>query len=215
MIDLSEQFIGKAAALLPLYFDDATTDILINGTGSLFTETEGALIRVPNPFEKPSDLADFIERLLVPIGKRIDASQPYLDGRLVDGSRFHIVLPPIGVGGPYISIRKQRRSLSITLGDFAAPDTISHLERAIETRRNILVCGSTGSGKTTILGRLVDKVNPDERVTVIEETLELQSSHHHLVRLESRPPTPDGVGQVTQRTLLKNALRMRPDLLLL
>ncbi len=206
---------GKAGALFSYYCDPTVNDILINGTQTLFLDRRGAMVGIENPFEHSVDLLHFIERLVLPIGKRIDAAQPYLEGRLVDGGRFHVILPPVAVDGPYISIRKPGQPGAISLSDFGPSPIIDWLRSAISRRINLLVCGSTGSGKTTLVSRCIDSLMPSERIVLIEETAEIQSTHSHIVRLESRVATPEGSGGVTSRDLLRNALRMRPDRIIL
>lgn len=209
--NIEKQFLGAAHDLFPLMRDEKVTDILINGTTSVFVEREGSLVTEKNPFRDSRQVQDFIERLLIPIGKRVDAAHPYMDGRLLDGSRFHVLLPPIAIEGPFISIRKKRDSSSAQLESFGTPDQIAWLKGQVAQKKNLLIAGSTGAGKTTLLCRLLELVEPHERIAVIEETMEIQANHPHLIHLEARPPTPEGIGEVTLRMLLKNALRMRPD----
>lgn len=209
--NLEKQFLGAAVDLFPLMRDEAITDILVNGTGTLFVEKEGQLRAEKNPFKEKRQVQDFIERLLIPIGKRIDAAHPYADGRLLDGSRFHVILPPIAVEGPFISIRKKRDTSHTAIENFGSPEIIQWLKEQVAQKKNLLIAGSTGSGKTTLLCRLLELVGPSERIAVIEETMEIQANHPHLIHMEARPPSPEGVGEVTLRMLLKNALRMRPD----
>ncbi len=191
------------------------TDILINGVHSVFVECEGKLSPFPNPFTSRQELNDFIERLLVPLGRRTDAARPYLDGRLADGSRLHIILPPLAAEGPLISIRKGSLDASEHRNAFGANDWIVWLEQKLRERKNILLCGGTGSGKTTLAALLLQSLPPEERLLIIEEALELRVNHPHALHLEARPPSPDGLGEVSVRTLLKNALRMRPDRIIL
>lgn len=212
---LSGQLMGRAAELLPWMADDAVTDILINGTQSLFVERAGKLQSEPNPFPDRLALADFIERLSVPTGRRIDAAQPFLDGRLVDGSRFHVILPPLAPDGPIISIRKLKAPGDAKLRPFANPEISLWLEDQVKARRNILIAGGTGTGKTTLLTQLLSTVSEGERIAVIEEAMEIRTGHPHAIHLEARPASPDGKGEVTLRTLLRNALRMRPDRIVL
>jgi pilus assembly protein CpaF len=207
---IQKQFPGRASALLPFLQDDSITDILINGPGQLFVERNGLLAREVSPFLERDSLSDLVERMLVPIGKRVDAAHPYADGRLLDGSRFHIILPPIAAEGPFISIRKQKGS-GVTLESFGEASPVAFVRSELLAEKNILIAGATGSGKTTFLSRLIDAVPDRERIAIVEETREIRTLHPHSLSLEARPPTPDGVGEVTLRTLVKNTLRMRPD----
>lgn len=212
---LSDQFIGRAGALLSLVTNDEITDILVNGVHSIYVEADGCLEPVPSPFPDQQSILDLIERMLIPLGKRIDAAHPYLDGRLADGSRFHIVLPPIAPEGPIISIRKKRKSENCPLDSFSCAEVVEWLATSVGENRNMLISGGTGTGKTTLLTRLLEIVSPLERIIVIEECLEIEGRHPHLVHLEARAASPDGTGEVTLRSLIKNALRMRPDRLIL
>jgi pilus assembly protein CpaF len=207
---LERQLLGKASSLLPFFRDDTVTDILINGTQSLYVEREGKLTAESNPFPDRESLADLIERLLLPLGRRVDATQPYLDGYLLDGSRFHIILPPLAPQAAHISIRKFRRE-RVALESFGSSEKVEWLRREFRERRNLLIVGGTGAGKTTLLGRLLDEASPGERILCLEESRELQTSHPHTLYLEARAMTPEGKGEVTLRALLRNALRMRPD----
>jgi pilus assembly protein CpaF len=191
--------------------DPEVTDILVNGLGPLYLETKGRLISFPCPFQTPQQLGDFVERLVVPIGKRLDAARPYLDGRLLDGSRFNIVAPPIAPEGPLISIRKSSRHRGIGLGNFEWFGHEEWVRTCILERKNLLVCGSTGSGKTTLLSCLLEIVPHTERLAIIEETRELYPRHPHVISLEARPASPEGKGEVSLRALIRNSLRMRPD----
>lgn len=211
---LEEQLCGGFHPIKLLMEDSEVTDILINGRESTYVERRGQLVRLDPLFQEDSKLYDFIERLCLPIGKRIDASQPYLDGRLLNGSRFHVVLPPIAVEGPLISIRMLQRSKAF-LKPVAPPLVMEWIMEQVQRRKNILIAGGTGSGKTTLLSYLLSQVDPAERIALLEETVELQPEHPHVVHLEARPPSPDGKGEVTLRVLVKNALRMRPDRLIL
>jgi pilus assembly protein CpaF len=212
---LSRQFVGAAAALLPLLNDPGVTDILVNGPGVLFVERNGHLVPEISPFSDSRALHDFIERLLIPLGKRIDAAHPYLDGKLGTSGRFHVVLPPIAPGGPLISIRKNRAPALCPLSSFGDTAVMQGLVEDIRHGCNFLVAGGTGAGKTTLLARLLDQVDPGERVAIIEEVTEIQSLHPHQISLEARPPSPDGTGEVSLRELIRNALRMRPNRIVL
>lgn len=199
--------------MVPFLEDSRVTDILINGTEGFYLEIEGVLERRDLALQR-GDLVELIERLVVPIGKRIDATHPYLDGRLLEGSRFHIVLPPIAPEGPLISIRRWRDGRQCTLSDFGNSSLINFLLGQVTSRRNFLISGGTGSGKTTLLSRLLDSIEEEERIAIIEETMEIQIAHRHQVRLEARTASPDGVGEVSLQVLVRNALRMRPDRLI-
>lgn len=212
---LEQQFTGNARLLLPFLQDTEVTDLLINGTKSFFIEKEGTLRSEKNPFEDLDQIRNWIERLLVPIHKRVDAKMPYVDGRLLDGSRFHLIMPPLAVDGPFISIRKKRPTFNCALETFGNPEVIAWLKEQMAEKKNMLIAGSTGSGKTTLLSRCLELVPPTERIAIIEETKEIEVSHPHVLHLEGRPPTPEGVGEISLRVLLKNALRMRPDRLIL
>ena len=212
---LEKQLVGRASSLLPFLKDSKVTDILINGIENCFVEREGELQNVPHPFNQKEIIFELIERMVVPLGKRIDAAQPYLDGRLLDGSRFHVILPPIAINGPLISIRKNRRGREIVLSDFGPPKVVEFLVNEVSRGANLLIAGGTGAGKTSLLSCLLEFVSPNQRITVIEETTEIYADHPHLLHLEARPPTPDGKGEVTLQALVKNALRMRPDRLIL
>lgn len=215
MEKLQRQFVGRAATILPFFEDDDISDILINGVESLFIEKKGLLTQLPNPFCSKENLVEVIERMILPLGKRVDASQPYLDGRLADGSRFHIILPPVALDGPLISIRKKIRSRSVCLDDFGSVEVVEFLKSETLRGANLLIAGGTGTGKTTLLSCLLDLVPPDERINILEETSEIQVKHPHALHLEARPPSPEGIGEVTLRDLVRNSLRMRPDRLIL
>lgn len=194
--------------------DPQVTDVLVNGYQSVFVERAGELEKVPTPFENADQVMQFIERLLVPIGRRMDATRPYMDGRLADGTRFHVILPPLAAS-PAISLRKRRGAASAPLSSFGDATLIGWLVEQFQSGQNILIAGGTGAGKTTLLARLLDTVGPAERLVVVEETSEILTGHPHCVFLEARAATPDGIGEVTLRTLLRNALRMRPTRLVL
>jgi pilus assembly protein CpaF len=212
---LERQFLGAAASLIQWMENPSVTDLLINGTQSAFVEQKGSLEPIPNPFTDRSTIQDFIERLLIPLGRRVDAARPYLDGSLADGSRFHLILPPLAKHGPLISIRKQRLAGSVLLDSFGPAEPMKWLADAFRNGNSFLVSGGTGTGKTTLLACLLETLPADERILVVEETPEIRTRHPHAVFLESRPATPDGTGEVTLRTLIRNALRMRPSRLLL
>jgi pilus assembly protein CpaF len=211
---LQAQFQGPAKALLPWLEDPSVTDIFINGTESVYTERNGENQKHESPFRSTSEVLELVERMVVPLGKRIDASRPYLDGALCNGARFHLVLSPISDPGPAISIRKFRPIETIGLESFGQPIHTQTLKKWVAEKRNFIVGGATGAGKTTLLGCLLGQVPQSERVILIEECAEIQSPVPHTLRLVARPPTPDGKGEVTLRELVRNSLRMRPDRLI-
>lgn len=212
---LARQFLGAAAGLLPWMEDPQVTDVLVNGTESVFVERQGKLERVENPFVDRAALQDLIERVLIPLGKRVDAARPYLDGCLADGSRFHLILPPLARQGPLLSIRKMRGMGRIGLEAFGPAETMQWLAKEFRQGSNFLISGGTGAGKTTLLACLLETSADSERIVVVEETAEIRLNHPHGIFLESRAASPDGVGEVTLRTLIRNALRMRPTRLVL
>lgn len=206
----AQQLEGPVAKLRPWLEDPAVTDILIQGTAAAFVDRAGILSAVPPPFADREEWGAVIERLITPLQTGIDAARPYLDGRLSDGSRFHLVLSPIAVGGPFLSIRKFS-SILIPLEKFGTQKVVEWLRESCRERKNILVSGATGTGKTTLLAALLAEVSAAERVVILEETRELPIAASHLVYLEARMANADGRGAVTLRDLVRNSLRMRPD----
>jgi pilus assembly protein CpaF len=204
--------------LEPLLADPAVDEILVNGAGpggAVWVERAGRLEPTGVAFASEAELRDAIERILAPLGRRVDEAEPLCDARLPDGSRVNVVLPPLAVDGPLLTIRRFR-SRPLDADELVACGTWSpplrdFLARAVQARLNILVSGGTGSGKTTTLGALSSFVAPDERIATIEDTAELRLAQPHVVRMEARPPNVEGRGEITIRHLLRNALRMRPD----
>jgi pilus assembly protein CpaF len=201
--------------LEPLLRDPLVDEILVSGTRPVWVERAGRLEETAITFPDEAALRHVIERLLTPAGRRADESEPLCDARLPDGSRVNVALPPIAVDGPSLTIRRFRPR-RFTPQDLVAagswtPALHELLERAVGERANILVCGGTGSGKTTTLGALGAFIGARERVVTIEDTAELRLPLEHVVRLEARPPSVEGRGEVTIRGLVRNALRMRPD----
>jgi pilus assembly protein CpaF len=204
--------------LEPLLADPAVDEILVNGAGpggAVWVERAGRLEPTGVAFASESELRDAIERILAPLGRRVDEAEPLCDARLPDGSRVNVVLPPRAVDGPLLTIRRFRtRPLDadelVACGTWSPP-LRDFLARAVQARLNILVSGGTGSGKTTTLGALSSFVASDERIATIEDTAELRLAQPHVVRMEARPPNVEGRGEITIRHLLRNALRMRPD----
>ncbi len=201
--------------LEPLLRDDTVNDILINGHKQVFVERAGLLELTDTEFSSEKHLMRVIDKIVSAVGRRVDESHPYVDARLKDGSRFNAMVPPIAVDGALVSIRKfKNEKLSVDkLVEFGAmsDEMAAYLQAAVACRLNILVSGGTGSGKTTTLNALSSFIDNDERIATIEDTAELQLKQIHVARMESRPPNVEGRGEVSQRDLLRNALRMRPD----
>ncbi len=201
--------------LQPLLEDDTLTEIMVNGAKNIYVERLGKLYKVPVTFESNEHLMRIIERIVAPLGRRIDESSPYVDARLADGSRVNAVIPPISLVGPTLTIRKFFK-IPITIEQMiqfgtVTPDALQFLEGCVKARLNLIISGGTGSGKTTLLNVLSTFIPNDERIITIENAAELQLRQEHVVTLESRPPNIEGRGEITIRQLVINALRMRPD----
>jgi pilus assembly protein CpaF len=198
--------------LEPLLADDAVTEVMVNGRGPVWVERCGELDRTAVDLA-PAEVDLLIERIVGPLGLRADRTSPIADARLPDGSRVNVVVPPLAVDGPCITIRRfgARR---IPLGALCPPGVEDLLAWCIRARSNVIVSGGTGAGKTTVLNALGALLPDGERIVTVEDTAELRLSATHVVRLEARPATPDGVGATTIRQLVRNALRMRPDRIL-
>ena len=201
--------------LEPLLKDETVSDILVNGAHQIFVERRGKLVLSEVEFKDNKHLLRVIDKIVSAVGRRVDESQPWVDARLADGSRVNAIVPPCAVDGPLLSIRKFSKSpLSIdkliAYGAFTE-EMAAFLQAVVATRLNVIVSGSTGSGKTTTLNALSSFIANDERIATIEDTAELQLQQTHIARMESRPANVEGKGEVSQRVLLKNALRMRPD----
>jgi pilus assembly protein CpaF len=201
--------------LEPLLKDESVNDILVNGPNRVFVERSGKLELTDITFKDERHLLRIIDKIVSAVGRRVDESNPYCDARLADGSRFNCMVPPVAVDGSLVSIRKfKKEKLGIQdLVKFGAftEEMGLYLQAAVATRLNIIVSGGTGSGKTTTLNALSSFIDNRERVLTIEDTAELQLQQVHVGRMESRPPNVEGKGAVTQRDCLRNALRMRPD----
>ena len=196
-------------ALDPLLADPAVTDVMVNGPGPVWIERRGQLECTSIVLgRREVDL--LVERIVAPAGRRADPSSPVVDARLPDGSRVHVVVPPLAVDGPCITIRRFS-ARPIELADVAVPSVVALLRWAVRARANVLVSGATGSGKTTLLNALGREVPLQERIVTVEDAAELRLPSDHVVRLESRPASPEGTGAVSCRELVRNALRMRPD----
>lgn len=195
--------------------DPTVTDIMVNGPEDVYIERQGKIEKSRLVFDDVSHLKDTIDRIVAPLGVRVDESSPCADGRLPDGSRVNVIIPPLSLSGPVLTIRRfsavppgidalvKNGTLTARMSGF--------LGNAVRLKKNIIISGGTGSGKTTLLNALSSFIPADERIVTIEDTAELRLGNRHVVRLESRPPNMEGKGEVTIRDLVRNALRMRPD----
>ena len=212
--ELLDDMVGLGP-LEPLLADDEITDIMVNGPESVWVERRGKLELVPVRFRDNQHVANIAQRIAASVGRRVDESSPICDARLADGSRVNILLPPLALCGPVLSIRKFSRR-AITLDMMVRQANLSEplarfLEIASKARLNILVSGGTGSGKTTLMNAMSRAIDPGERIVTIEDAAELRLQQPHVVSVETRPANLEGNGEINQRDLLKNALRMRPD----
>ncbi|HZZ10875.1 MAG TPA: CpaF family protein [Paraburkholderia sp.] len=203
----------------PLLADDSVTDILVNGSDQVYVERHGRLELTPLKFRDDAHVINVAQRIAAGVGRRVDESSPMVDARLADGSRVNVVLPPLAIRGACIAIRKFSKR-NITLGRMAQQGNLSNdmmrvLKIASACRLNIVISGGTGSGKTTLLNAMSHFIDPRERVITIEDAAELQLQQPHVVSLETRPDNAEGLGGVNQRDLVRNALRMRPDRIIL
>ena len=201
--------------LQPLLEDETITEVMVNGAKNIYIERKGKIIRVPISFESDEHVMRIIDRIVAPLGRRIDESSPYVDARLPDGSRVNAVIPPISLVGPVLTIRKFSKN-PITVEQLVqygtvTPEALQFLKACVESRLNLVISGGTGSGKTTLLNILSSFIPDDERIVTVENAAELQLRQEHVVTLESRPPNIEGRGEVTIRQLVINCLRMRPD----
>lgn len=215
---LNDDLMDEVTGLGPLEIllrDETVNDILVNGSQQVFVERFGKLEITPVKFKDEKHLMRIIDKIVSAVGRRVDESSPYVDARLADGSRFNAMVPPCAVDGSLVSIRKfTKEKLTVDqLIEFGAftEAIATYLQAAVSTRLNIIVSGGTGSGKTTLLNALSGFIGDQERIVTIEDTAELQLQQVHIGRMESRPANVEGKGEVSQRDLLRNALRMRPD----
>ena len=215
---LSQDLFFEVTGLGPLETllkDESVNDILVNGPQQIFVERDGKLQLTDITFKDERHLMRIIDKIVSAVGRRVDESNPYVDARLADGSRFNAMVPPVAVDGSLVSIRKfKKEKLGIEdLVGFGAfsEEMAAYLQAAVSTRLNVIVSGGTGSGKTTTLNALSSFIDDAERILTIEDTAELQLQQTHVGRMESRPANVEGKGEVSQRDCLKNALRMRPD----
>jgi pilus assembly protein CpaF len=201
--------------LEPLMRDGTITDILINGPKTVYVERRGRLERVNVVFNDEKHLLQIVQRIVGRIGRRVDETTPMVDARLPDGSRVNAIIPPLALDGTLVSIRRfgSRPLLIKDLLAFKAvtPEMIQFLSACVKARINMIISGGTGSGKTTLLNALSAFIPPDERIATIEDAAELRLQQPHVARMETRPPNIEGVGEVVTRDLVRNALRMRPD----
>lgn len=216
--DVEDELIGFGP-LQPLVDDESIADIVVNGPNKVFVERDGKLSSAPVRFADNAHVTRIVQRILAPIGRRIDESNPMVDARLPDGSRVNAIIPPVALDGPCVSIRKFRRD-PLNADDLIRYGSVSReildfLSQAVAGRRSLIVVGGTGSGKTTFLNLLSQWIPHAERVITIEDAAELRLENEHVVRLETRPANLEGHGEVSARDLVRNALRMRPDRIVL
>ncbi len=205
--------------LEPLLQDESITDILVNGPKTVFVERRGLLERVATQFQDERHLLRIIQKIVSAVGRRVDESSPFVDARLGDGSRVNAIVAPLAIDGSLLSIRKFAKipismARMIEIGSIPGP-VAEILKAVVKARLNIIISGGTGSGKTTMLNALSSYIDERERIVTIEDSAELQLQQDHVARLETRPPNIEGTGEVTQRDLVRNALRMRPDRIIL
>src|ERR1700722_7382369 len=201
--------------LEPLLWDDDISDILVNGPNQVYVERQGKLYLTDVRFNDDQHLMLIIDRIVSQVGRRVDEASPMVDARLADGSRIKAIIPPLARDGPSLSIRRFGKK-RYTVDDLIEKETVTadmveFMQAIVKARLNVLVCGGTGSGKTTMLNCMSSFIPSDERIVTIEDSAELLLQQPHVVRLETRPPNVEGKGEVTQRELVKNCLRMRPD----
>ena len=214
VIDVLDELLGLGP-LEPLLKDQSITDILVNGHETVFVERGGILEKVATRFQDERHLFRIIQKIVSAVGRRVDESSPFVDARLADGSRVNAIVAPLAIDGSLLSIRKfAKKPISIArLIEFGSiSEAMGRVLGAIvQSRRNVLISGGTGSGKTTLLNAMSSFIDERERIVTIEDSAELQLQQEHTARLETRPANIEGKGEVTQRDLVKNALRMRPD----
>lgn len=195
--------------LAGLFFDETVNEVMVNGDGRVWVEREGRVVPAGFRLQRP-EVALLIEQIVAPLGLRVDRSSPMVDARLSDGSRVNAVVAPLAVDGPCVTVRRFR-TRPLPLSAWGPPRLCALLEWLVESRANLLVSGATGSGKTTLLNGLASHITTGERIITIEDAAELRLPQDHVIRLEARPANAEGAGAVTVRDLVRNALRMRPD----
>ncbi|MBV1919487.1 MAG: Flp pilus assembly complex ATPase component TadA, partial [Pseudomonadales bacterium] len=216
--ELQRQVVAEAVglgALEPLLDDDAVTEVMVNGPDQIYVEKNGAITLAESRFTSTSSLLSVIDRIVSPLGRRIDESSPMVDARLADGSRVNAIIPPLALNGPTITIRKFSKK-NLYMNDLLKYGSISRemalfLRASVIHHQNIMISGGTGSGKTTLLNILSNFISPTERILTIEDAAELRLNQPHVISLESRPSNAEGKGRVSIRDLVTNSLRMRPD----
>ncbi|OGS23307.1 MAG: hypothetical protein A2252_09505 [Elusimicrobia bacterium RIFOXYA2_FULL_39_19] len=211
---LLDEILGLGA-LEALLRDDAVSEIMVNGRNKIYIERKGKIILTDNRFDSDSQIITVIDRILAPIGRRVDESSPLVDARLSDGSRVNVIIPPLALVGPTITIRKfvaKRMGFEDLIKiNSISREMVDFLDICVKLRKNIIVSGGTGSGKTTLLNMLSSFIPEDERIVTIEDSAEIKLNQEHVVTLESRPPSIEGTGEISIRRLVVNSLRMRPD----
>jgi len=212
--DILDELLGYGP-IQPLLEDESISEIMVNGPKKIYVERKGQLMKVPITFEDDAHLIRIIERIVLPLGRRIDADNPTVDARLPDGSRVNAVVPPVAIDGPILTIRKFRKD-KLTVAQLIeygslTPHMAEFLRACVIARLNIIISGGTGSGKTTLLNALSGFIPENERIVTIEDAAELQLQQDHVVRMETKHGGEDGRGERTIRDLVRNALRMRPD----
>lgn len=220
---LIEEIAYELTGLGPIqpYLDDPSIDdIIVNGADTIYVERNGELEQRSSRFRDDTHLMNIIQRIVGPVGRRVDESSPYVDARLADGTRVNVIIPPVSLDGPILSIRKFReqplKAKELMRLNALNREMLAYLAFAVGARLNMLICGGTGSGKTTLLNILSAFIGPKERLVTIEDTAELRLQQRHVVRLETRPRSPDNPeAEVTARDLMRNVLRMRPDRIIL
>ncbi len=212
--DIQDELLGLGP-IQALLDDDSISEVMVNGAKKVYIERSGKLIKTNVTFDDDAHVMRIIDRIVLPLGRRVDADVPTVDARLPDGSRVNAVIPPVAIDGPSITIRKfgkHKLTIEQLIGfKSLTPIMAEFLQACVLARLNIVVAGGTGSGKTTLLNVLSSYIPEDQRVVTIEDSAELQLSQEHIVRLETKSSNLDGKGQVTTRDLVRNALRMRPD----
>jgi pilus assembly protein CpaF len=219
--ELVERLVSSTVGLGPLepLMDDPDVDeIMVNGSRSVHVERQGRIVETDVRFASDDELMHTIERILSPLGRRVDEASPLADARLPDGSRVNCVIPPLSLDGPLLTIRRFRRrafeARELVQNGTVSEDALSFLDERVQQRSNLVVSGGTGSGKTTFLNVLSSFITSADRIITIEDAAELRLQQPHVLRLESRPPNVEGSGEITIRQLVRNALRMRPDRLI-